>query len=212
MRNRETEVLAPAGSYECLEAAVQAGADAVYLGGRQFGARAFAANFDREDLLRALEYVKSLAEWNGKTLIAGGFSQGGAQALWAAGLDPDVTLCIATCPALCDLAGTAAKPARRSGWPGYYDARRKNAETDKIARAVSYYDCAFFARRIKAKTYMAAGFADEVCPPTSVYAVFNELKIRRKYMETDPSSGHNGRLNPRGWRRAAFVVNNGRKN
>ena len=52
MRNRETEVLAPAGSYECLEAAVQAGADAVYLGGRQFGARAFAANFDREDLLR----------------------------------------------------------------------------------------------------------------------------------------------------------------
>lgn len=57
MRNRETEVLAPAGSYECLEAAVQAGADAVYLGGRQFGARAFAANFDREDLLRALEYV-----------------------------------------------------------------------------------------------------------------------------------------------------------
>ena len=57
MRKRETEVLAPAGSYECLEAAVQAGADAVYLGGRQFGARAFAANFDREDLLRALEYV-----------------------------------------------------------------------------------------------------------------------------------------------------------
>ena len=57
MRNRKTEVLAPAGSYECLEAAVQAGADAVYLGGRQFGARAFAANFDREDLLRALEYV-----------------------------------------------------------------------------------------------------------------------------------------------------------
>lgn len=163
-------------------------------------------------LLRALEYVKSLPEWNGKTLIVGGFSQGGAQALWAAGLDQDVTLCIATCPALCDLAGTAATPARRSGWSGYYDARRKSAETGKIAAAVSYYDCAFFARRIKAKTYMAAGFADEVCPPTSVYAVFNELKIRRKYMETDPASGHNGQLNPRGWRRAAFVVNNGRKN
>lgn len=57
MRNRETEVLAPAGSYECLEAAVQAGADAVYLGGASLAPGLLAANFDREDLLRALEYV-----------------------------------------------------------------------------------------------------------------------------------------------------------
>ncbi len=58
MRRREKmpELLAPAGSEEALYAAVAAGADAVYLGGKSFGARAFAANFDEEALLRAVRY------------------------------------------------------------------------------------------------------------------------------------------------------------
>ena len=48
--------MAPAGSQEALYAAVAAGADAVYLGGKAFGARAFASNFDLEALKRATEY------------------------------------------------------------------------------------------------------------------------------------------------------------
>ena len=50
------ELLAPAGSFECLVAAVAAGADAVYVGGRRFGARAYAQNFDIEELERAVVY------------------------------------------------------------------------------------------------------------------------------------------------------------
>ena len=50
------ELLAPAGSFECLLAAVEAGADAVYVGGRRFGARAFAKNFELEELSRAVAY------------------------------------------------------------------------------------------------------------------------------------------------------------
>lgn len=50
------EVLAPAGGWEALEAAVRAGADAVYLGGQAFGARASAKNFSREELKAAVEY------------------------------------------------------------------------------------------------------------------------------------------------------------
>ena len=46
-------------------------------------------------IMRALDYVKSLPEWDGKTLIVTGGSQGGAQALAAAALDPQVTLCVA---------------------------------------------------------------------------------------------------------------------
>lgn len=52
------ELLAPAGSFECLVAAVSAGADAIYVGGRRFGARAFAKNFDLPELLDALTYCK----------------------------------------------------------------------------------------------------------------------------------------------------------
>ena len=50
------ELLAPAGNFECLLAAVEAGADAVYVGGKRFGARAFAKNFDIEELSRAAVY------------------------------------------------------------------------------------------------------------------------------------------------------------
>ena len=44
-RNKLPELLAPAGDMECLYAAVAAGADAIYVGGKRFGARAFAKNF-----------------------------------------------------------------------------------------------------------------------------------------------------------------------
>lgn len=53
---KKIELLAPAGNMECLVAAVQAGCDAVYLSGKAFGARSFAANFDNEELLQAVEY------------------------------------------------------------------------------------------------------------------------------------------------------------
>ena len=50
------ELLAPVGSFEALKAAVQNGADAVYLGGKDFSARASANNFDREELQEAVKY------------------------------------------------------------------------------------------------------------------------------------------------------------
>lgn len=50
------ELLAPAGSYEALVAAVQAGANAIYLGGQQFGARHYAANFSADELKSAVDY------------------------------------------------------------------------------------------------------------------------------------------------------------
>ena len=53
---RRPEVLAPCGSWQSMEAAVKAGADAVYLGGKLFSARAFAENFDTEEILRAIDY------------------------------------------------------------------------------------------------------------------------------------------------------------
>ena len=55
MRRDEIELLAPAGSYEGFEAAIGAGADAVYVGGAAFGARAYAKNFGEEELLRAID-------------------------------------------------------------------------------------------------------------------------------------------------------------
>ena len=60
MENRhvkEAELLSPAGSFESLKAALSAGADAVYMGGSRFGARAFAENAGEEEYLKAIDYV-----------------------------------------------------------------------------------------------------------------------------------------------------------
>ena len=53
---KKIELLAPAGNFECLVAAVQSGADAVYLSGKAFGARSYADNFDGETLEKAVDY------------------------------------------------------------------------------------------------------------------------------------------------------------
>ena len=54
LKKQEIELLSPAGSYEGFEAAIGAGADAVYVGGPDFGARAYAQNFTQEELIRAI--------------------------------------------------------------------------------------------------------------------------------------------------------------
>lgn len=56
-RRNLPELLAPAGSLEHLKAAVAAGADAVYMGGEKFGARAYAQNFSRKDMIEALQFA-----------------------------------------------------------------------------------------------------------------------------------------------------------
>ena len=53
---KKIELLAPAGNFECLVAAIQSGADAVYLSGKAFGARSYADNFDGETLEKAVDY------------------------------------------------------------------------------------------------------------------------------------------------------------
>ena len=53
---KKPEILAPAGTFEALKAAVKAGADAVYAGADKFSARAFAGNFDEDELLKAIDY------------------------------------------------------------------------------------------------------------------------------------------------------------
>lgn len=54
---RRFELLAPAGDFSCMTAAFNAGADAVYLAGKSFGARAFAGNFETEELIETLDYA-----------------------------------------------------------------------------------------------------------------------------------------------------------
>ena len=54
---KKVELLAPAGNFDCLKAAINNGANAVYLGGKNFSARAFANNFDENEIIKAVKYA-----------------------------------------------------------------------------------------------------------------------------------------------------------
>lgn len=113
-------------------------------------------------LLRALEFLKAQPEWDGRTLIVSGGSQGGLQALAAAGLDPAVTRCEAFKPWCCDLGGLTF--GRLRGWrPDYVE-------------ALNYFDPVNHAKRIRCETVLTAGLGDYTCPPSGVAVVYNHLR------------------------------------
>lgn len=144
-------------------------------------------------VMRALDYVKTLPEWNGKVLIVTGGSQGGGQALVAAALDPQVTLCVANVPAIGDHAGRLA--GRRPGWPQLMNNQKMKPADQQVLKASGYFDHNYFAKRIKCETYTGTGFVDFVCPPTSVYAAFNNLPEKtKKFIQTTPDAGHGAPL------------------
>lgn len=140
-------------------------------------------------VIRSTQFVKSLPEWDGKNLFINGGSQGGAQAIVAAALDPDVTMCRAMVPAMSDHSGCLA--GRQSGWPRVYQDLKDKAEVEKATKTMAYYDDVFFGRRIKCPIYTCTGFIDTVCCPTSVYAFYNNLpKDTAKFMTTTPTAPH----------------------
>ena len=139
-------------------------------------------------VMRALDYVKRLPEWDGKTLIAYGTSQGGAQTIAAAALDPQVTLAVAGVPALCDLGGQSIN--RRPGWPFYFMPPAKRSDPAVIGEA-AYVDGVFMAQRIKCPAYFSTGGIDNTCHAASVYSAFNSLPGKKKYISYNPM-GHHG--------------------
>ena len=119
--------------------------------------------------VRAIDYLTSLPEWDGKNVVVQGGSQGGALALITAGLDPRVTACVANHPALSDMAGYLDN--RAGGYPHFN--RDHNMLTPQKVQTLEYYDVVNFARRIKSPVYLTWGYNDDVCPPTTSYIVYN---------------------------------------
>ena len=154
---------------------------------------------------RALDYVKSLPEYDGKTLIVVGNSQGGGQTLAVAGLDEDVKLIYASVPAMCDHGGGLAK--RRPGWPRLLRTKNGKAVVPAVAKACPYFDAAIFARYIDAEAYLTVGLVDEVCAPASVFCAFNNLP-GKKHLTILPYHGHSRTTSAEFNKRLLEVINN----
>lgn len=130
--------------------------------------------------VRAIDYLVSLPEWDGKNVIVQGGSQGGALSLITAALDPRVSLCVANHPALSDVAGYLDN--RAGGWPHLN--RENQMLTPEKVKTLQYYDVVNFARRIKCPVYLTWGYNDNVCPPTTSYIVWNLITAPKKSLIT----------------------------
>lgn len=116
--------------------------------------------------LRAVEYGRTLPEWDGRRIQFSGGSQGAFQAVAVTALTPDATNCRISIPWLCDLGGVTRGRIRgwRPDWrPG-----------------LGYYDTVHFAARITCPVQITAGLSDWTCPPSGVQVLYNQLKGRKE--------------------------------
>lgn len=116
--------------------------------------------------LRALEYAKTLPEWNGKDIGIAGGSQGAFQSVAVTALSPEVTKCDISIPWFCDLGGVNSGRVR--GWRPDWRA------------GLGYYDTVNFAKRVKCPVKIEAGLSDWVCPPSGVWVLYNNLKTPKE--------------------------------
>ncbi|MGD9636812.1 MAG: acetylxylan esterase, partial [Pirellulales bacterium] len=128
---------------------------------------------------QALEYLRSRPDWDGKTLVVNGASQGGQQTLVSAALHPGVTAALAMVPAGSDMLGPTV--GRTGGWPGWYDCLY-GKDPANVRAASRYYDVVNFAPRIKCPVLVGYGLIDEICPPEGIQAAVNAITTPKEFI------------------------------
>lgn len=136
--------------------------------------------------VRAVDFLTSLEQFDGKNMFVRGGSQGGALSIVTAGLDSRITALVAYYPALCDLVGY--RFGRAGGWPHLFRSESP-MNTEQRMETTYYYDVVNFARLVKAPGFYGFGFNDTVCPPTSTFAAYNVIPAPKQVFLT-PHTGH----------------------
>jgi cephalosporin-C deacetylase-like acetyl esterase len=126
--------------------------------------------------VRAVDFICSLPQFNGKQLGVSGSSQGGMLSFVTAALDSRVTFYAVVHPAMCD--HTASLKKQPCGWPHYFYGKKAD---DKKVTVSRYYDGINFVRRIKVPGWFSFGYNDDVVAPTSMYAAYNTVSAPKEF-------------------------------
>ncbi|MGN6552122.1 MAG: acetylxylan esterase [Verrucomicrobiota bacterium] len=137
---------------------------------------------------RAVDFLSKRPDWDEKTLIVTGTSQGGLQSFAAAGLNPKVTGLLTLVPAGCDNTGGLA--GRKAGWP-YWVAQAGDHDPKKVLETSRYFDAVNFAARIYCPALVGLGLIDETATPSGVFAAFNQIQGPKEVVVM-PASNHHG--------------------
>jgi len=122
--------------------------------------------------VRAIDYIVSRPDWDGKTIAITGTSMGGQQSLAVAGLSKRVTAVLVCEPAGADSNG--ALHGRKAGYPFW------PSDNLQAMRTGLYFDTVNFAPRIQAPVLAAMGFIDTVAPPTGIWIALNQVPGARE--------------------------------
>jgi cephalosporin-C deacetylase-like acetyl esterase len=135
---------------------------------------------------RAITWLASRPDYDGKHMLYYGSSQGGGFGLILAGLNPHITAMAANVPALCDHTGALAN--RSPGWPRLVG-RCPPDQKKAYLKMSGYFDAVNFARKIRCPVLLSVGLIDSTCSPSSVYAAYNEIRSQKRIF-AGPLTGH----------------------
>jgi cephalosporin-C deacetylase len=142
------------------------------------------------DAALAVDTALELAGDGSKVAVSGA-SQGGGLALAAAALHGEnVAVCHADVPFLCDIqrAITLASQAPYTEIPEFL--AENGSLTDAALNTLRYIDCALLAKRITAASLLSVGLMDDICPPSTVFAAYNEISAQDKDIAVHQFSRH----------------------
>ena len=140
---------------------------------------------------RAVDYLSHRPDWDGKTLVVTGTSQGGLQSFVAAGLNHQVTAVMALVPAGCD--NTGALLGRKPGWP-YWMAHPEGKDAPQMLQTSRYFDGVNFAARIQCPVLVGLGLIDTTATPSGIFAALNQIHAPKEVVVM-PLADHHGNNN-----------------
>jgi len=141
------------------------------------------------DAVRALELLARRDETDPTRIAIAGVSQGGGLTLAVAALSRKPVLALADVPFLCDFR-RSINIAAAGPYPEITGFLRSFPHLyEEALRTLSYFDCLNLAPWIACKTVISNGLWDNICPPSSIYGVYNHITAE-KQMEVYPFHGH----------------------
>ena len=141
--------------------------------------------------IRAAEYLTSRPDWDGKTLIVAGGSQGAFQSFATAALFPKVTAVVANNPAGGDAYAALAQPSRPLSWPAsFFPPRPDDPDGAKARTTLGYFDTIYFAGRVHCPALACLGLIDETARPASDFAIYNAIPNANKELLVFPFYDH----------------------
>jgi len=146
------------------------------------------------DCIRAVDFLASRPQVDPERIAVWGGSQGGGLSFVTAALDDRISFCIADVPFLCSW----LKYFKTTHWDEVDEwlAADTSRNWTTMLQTLSYFDTMNMTDKIKCPVLMGVGLQDDVCPPATNFASFNNIRSKKEY-KVYPDCGHN--LGPKHW-------------